>query len=317
MSTSELMCPKCLNANPEYRLFCCKCGTNLEPRTNLSLRLDEFQCSSDKDALGILESTGILAYLVDQFLVKPRERRQREWLSKHGFSTTRFKGFETLVEECAYTLSLEALPEVYVIESEMPANAFTFGNDTAPVIVVDSRLIQAMGSDELRSLLGHEMGHVKSRHMLYHSLANILAEGVGISTSLMGLQYISMAMKLALLAWSRESEFTADRASLISCGDPNQVASMFARLLNPRHRSISDSAWLPQDIATIFESHPNHLERIKAVFEFSKSADYAAIVEKIGKRRLFREAFIPKCRFCNASKPLEALFCPTCGKSQI
>jgi hypothetical protein len=54
---------------------------------------------------------------------------------------------------------------------------------------------------------GHEMGHIKSRHLLYHSLAETLAGGIGISASLIGpeINLISMPMRLALLAWQRES----------------------------------------------------------------------------------------------------------------
>jgi Zn-dependent protease with chaperone function len=313
----EVTCPRCRTENTVRRLFCHRCGAILEPRTDLWLQLEDFQCPPDKEALEIVESTGILVYLVDQFLVKPRERKQREWLSKRGLPSSHFEDLEPVVEECAYLLSLATLPEVYVVDGAGPPNAFTFGRDSAPVIVMDRRLLQIMGRNELRALLGHEMGHIKSRHLLYHSLANTLAEGVGISTSLMGLGIISTAMRMALLAWRRESEFSADRAALISSGDPNHVASMFAALLHTRPMSISDHVPLLQDLAGIFQSHPNHLERVKAVFQFSKSDNYANIVEKMNRRKMFREALTLKCRFCGASKPVEALFCPECGRSQV
>jgi hypothetical protein len=124
-------------------------------------------------------------------------------------------------------------------------------------------------------------------------------------------------MRLALLAWQRESEFSADRAALIACGNPNFVASMFARLLHGREASISDGVLLFRDIAKIFQTHPNHLERVEAVFQFSTSKEYADIIEKIGRRRMFREAFTSRCRFCSATKSVEAVFCPECGRSQI
>ena len=310
-------CPKCLTENRSGRLYCGKCSAILEPRTDLWLRLVDFQCPADKEALDVLKSTGILAYFVDQFFVKPREREQREWLAVHGLLSAGFEDLEMLVQECAYTLCLETLPEVYIIEGSGQPSSFTFGNDNAPVIVVDHRLVQSMSVKELSALLGHEMGHVKSRHLLYHSLANALAQGVAISTSLMGLNLISAGMRLTLLAWHRESEYSADRAGLITSGSPDYVASMFARLLDLRQESISDLTLLPQDIAVMFKSHPSHLERVRAIHQFALSREYAAILDKIDRRITLRAALASRCRFCSASKPVDAVFCPKCNRSQI
>lgn len=310
-------CAKCMTSNPESGLFCDRCRAILEAETEYWLRIDDFQCPADKEALEILKSTGVLAYVVNQFLVKPYEQKQREYLSKYGLPSSHLGYFESIVEECAYTLCLRTLPEVYLANFGSAPNAFTFGNDAAPVVVVDGRLVQMLTCDELRSLLGHEMGHIKSKHLLYHSLANTLAQGVGLSTSFLGSNLISAAMKLALLAWHRESEFTADRAALISSQDPKHVASMFAKILGRRHTSISGDESLLQELAEIFQSHPNHLGRIKAVIDFSKSQDYHAILKKSSHRRMFRVAFTANCRFCGASKPTVSSFCPECGKSQV
>lgn len=318
MSQYEIACPQCLTQNSGSRLFCGRCKTILDPRTNLSLRIEDFQCSTDKEALEILKSTGILAYLVDQFLVKPSEQKKREWLSKHGVQTS-LGDLDPLVQECAYSLSLTTLPEVYVIKCTGYPNAFTFGDDNTPIIVIDSRLVRTMTQNQLRALLGHEMGHIKSKHLLYHNLANTLAEGIGMSISFFTSNMITTATRLALLAWHRESEFTADRAALISSANPEHVASMFAKLSGqrPSESGVSDGASLLSGVARAFQSHPNHLDRAKAVFHFSKSREYATIVEKISYRRIFRSAFSPNCRFCKAGKSVNSLFCPECGRSQI
>jgi Zn-dependent protease with chaperone function len=316
MSVLEVICPRCRRKNPMGRLFCATCRIRFEPQSNTSLQLDEFQCSADREALQILESTGILAYLVNQFIVKPMEQKQRYWLSEHGQSLSYSNSVETLVEDCAYRLALETLPEVYAVEFDGSPNAFTFGNDSAPVIVIDRRLIKTMTQDELRALLGHEMGHVKSRHLLFHSLANTLAQGVGISASLMGIGIVTTATRLALTAWQRESEFTADRAALISSGNPNHVASMFAVLLHIRHMPMPDSSSLLEDLSRLFQSHPNHASRIKAVLEFSKSQKYKTIRSNVDHRWKLRKALVSSCRFCSSPKPIDALFCSECGKSQ-
>jgi len=281
------------------------------------LRLEELQTPADRDALNLVRSTGILPHIVNQLLVKPRERKLRELISSQGTPLSHFPSLEALVQECAYAICLETLPAVYVITMVGPPNAFTFGSDDTPVIVVDRRLIEVMRASELRALVGHEMGHIKSGHMLYHSLAQTLAEGVEVSVSLMGFNIVSMPMQLALLAWQREFEFSADRAALVASGSSLHVVSMFARLTGTSHIFIEENTSLLNEVAKLFRTHPHLSERARAVFEFSKTEEYANIVKKIAYRTTFRLALAPTCRFCGSAKPIEATFCPACGKSQI
>jgi len=279
--------------------------------------MEELQTPADRDALSLLKSTGILPHIVNQLLVKPRERKLRELTSSQGVSLSHFHDLEALMQECAYAICLETLPAVYIIPIPGPPNAFTFGSDDAPVIVVDRSLIDVIGTSELRALLGHEMGHIKSGHMLYHSLAQTLVEGVELSASLMGFKIISMPMQLALLAWQRESEFSADRAALVASGSSSHVVSMFASLTGTSYAFIEENASRLDDVAKLFRTHPHLSERARAVFEFSKTGEYANLVKKINDRRMFRLAFSPTCRFCGSAKSIEATFCPACGKSQI
>ena len=310
------ICPKCVTTNVKERLYCGRCSSILEPRTSYWLQVEDFQTTADRDALGLVKSTGVLPHLLNQFLGRPRAKKQLDIISREGTLLDRFEDLSAVMRECAYALCLERLPSAYVIRGTGPPNAFTFGDDAAPIIVVDGRLVQAMGADELRCLFGHEMGHIKSKHLLYHSLAEMLTQGVGISASLAGFELVSTPMRMALLAWQRESEFSADRAALIASGNPNHVASMFAILGGISNRSISSNTSLAESIVKIFSSHPILNERVNSVFRFSNSAEYKGIVEKLNKRRMFSDAFTSFCRFCGSQKSIEALFCPKCKKSQ-
>jgi len=312
----ETRCPKCSMTNVKGRLYCRYCSSILEPRTNYWLQVQDFQTTADKDALGLVKSTGVLPHLLNQFLGKPRARKQLEIISREGTPLDRFENLNAVMRECAHALCLERLPSAYVIRGTGPPNAFTFGDDDAPIIVIDGRLVEGMGLDELRCLFGHEMGHIKSRHLLYHSLADTLTQGVGISASFAGLGLISTPMRLALLAWQRESEFSADRAALIASGNPNHVASMFAILGGISNRPISGNTSLLEGITNVFSSHPILNERVNAVFRFSNSQEYASIVRKSNHRRILSNAFTPICQFCGSPKAIEAVFCPECKKSQ-
>ncbi|GAA4209102.1 M48 family metallopeptidase [Actinocatenispora rupis] len=110
------------------------------------------------------------------------------------------------------------LPELYVSQTPF-ANAGAFGMDK-PFIVVNSATVQMMDDDELRFVLGHELGHIRSGHAVYHTLLVWLVELVR------GLNWIPLgALALrgivaALMEWYRKAELSSDRAGLLAGQDP-------------------------------------------------------------------------------------------------
>lgn len=96
-------------------------------------------------------------------------------------------------------------------------------------IVVHSSCINDFSDGEMLQLLGHELGHIKSGHVLYHGLANtlnsILASFGGIA------QNVSTGIQYALMEFNRNAEYTADRAGLIAAGELDAAASQTMKLL--------------------------------------------------------------------------------------
>jgi Zn-dependent protease with chaperone function len=108
------------------------------------------------------------------------------------------------------------LPELYVAPGDL--NAFTAGIER-PLIVINSGAIDALSPEEMLYVLGHEVGHIKSGHVLYYQIAEFLpvvGEIVGDATLGVG-KIFTGGLQLALLSWKRNSEFTADRAGLLAC----------------------------------------------------------------------------------------------------
>jgi len=88
-----------------------------------------------------------------------------------------------------------------IIEGAKP-NAFTFGSEEHASVVVSSGTLKLLTERELSALFGHELAHVKSGHMLYHTVAEVLGGGIGVSASLLGLGGIlSVPVRLALCVW--------------------------------------------------------------------------------------------------------------------
>jgi len=276
--------------------------------------MDDFLIEGDKDAFEILEEAKPIFSILYSTFIKFRLRNLTEKMSKTTEKSTFYKEIGMLNIECSDILSLDSLPDIHVTDLGQK-NAFTTEINSKPVIIIDSSLINYLSEDEMRSLIGHEMGHIKCHHLLYHSIAELLEQGLEFSTSLMGFRLLSIPLRLALKAWHRESEFSADRASLIVTDNLNSIASMFTKIvenLNTIQFKTNLDSFLE-----ILNNHPTHLNRLNALKNFSDSTQYLKIKKKLQQRRIFEKAFINKCRFCGEVKNIEDVICPNCNKSLV
>ena len=67
---------------------------------------------------------------------------------------------------------MSSIPDLY-IQWGYEINAFTVGSEN-PIVVLNSGLIDMCEDDEIMFIIGHELGHIKSNHMLYHMMANVI-----------------------------------------------------------------------------------------------------------------------------------------------
>ena len=129
-----------------------------------------------------------------------------------------------LIDACKI-LDLDRVPDLY-IEWGYQINACTVGAEN-PIIILNSGLIDLCDDDEIMFIIGHECGHIKSNHMLYHMMAqtiNFVIDAIpGGSLLAGGLQY-------ALYYWDRMSEFTADRAGLLCCQNQEAMIRAFIKM---------------------------------------------------------------------------------------
>jgi Zn-dependent protease with chaperone function len=134
---------------------------------------------------------------------------------------TQFPKLQQLYTDVLTTLDWPERPELFVAQTPF-ANAGAFGMDK-PFIVINSGALGLLDDDEMRSLLGHELGHVMSGHALYHTLLVLL-----LNVSLAALPFLAgmaiLPIQLALLEWFRKSELSSDRAGVLATQDP--VASL-------------------------------------------------------------------------------------------
>jgi hypothetical protein len=99
------------------------------------------------------------------------------------------------------------------------ANAAAVGAGR-PLVIVHSKTVELLDRQELRTVLGHEAGHVLAEHVMYRTALLILLRlsGLGRLGLFAGLPLLGV--KLALLEWFRAAELSADRAATLVNRDP-------------------------------------------------------------------------------------------------
>jgi Zn-dependent protease with chaperone function len=138
-----------------------------------------------------------------------------------------FVRLDRMLDEVCATLDWPARPELYLSQSP-EANAGAFGMER-PFIVLQSGMVSLLSDGELRVVLGHELGHIMSEHMLYRTVATILLR-LGLR-SLPALAGIALQpIRYALLEWMRKSELSCDRAGLLASQEPVAAMRGFLRM---------------------------------------------------------------------------------------
>lgn len=135
-------------------------------------------------------------------------------------------------------LDLPKVPELY-IEWGYNINAFTVGSEN-PIIVLNSGLIDLCDDDEIMFVIGHECGHIKSNHMLYHMMAQV----INICIDFIPFGNIAAApLQYALYYWDRMSEFTADRAGLLCCQNMEVAVRAFMKMAGMPIKEFGNMAY--------------------------------------------------------------------------
>lgn len=70
-------------------------------------------------------------------------------------------------EEICKRLGLQKIPELYIMEADGALNAFATRHSGRDFVVLFSDIVEAYGesSPQLRFLMGHEIGHIRRKHM--------------------------------------------------------------------------------------------------------------------------------------------------------
>lgn len=195
--------------------------------------------------------------------------------------------------DAASTLDVSELPELYVTQDPI-INGQAIGIDK-PFIVITTGAVEKLDDDELRAVLGHEIGHVRSGHAVYRTILMILTRWAA-SLSWLPVGAIALrAIIAAMFEWWRKAELSADRAGLLAGQDPAASLRVLMKLAGGGDLSqIDTTAFLEQaaeyegggDLRdsihkiglTAWSTHPVPVARAAELRKWVDSGAYARIV---------------------------------------
>ena len=182
-----------------------------------------------------------------------------------------------LVAESAARLQARSVQAFVVPDDTL--NAYTFGLSSPKVLVLHSALLHVMDEDDLRFIVGHELGHIRLGHTWLNSLIGGLA---GIPSPFLA----STLLAMAFLWWNRACEYSADRAGLLACGKPNKAIATLVKLAGGAEaRTRAELAQVLQHIeaeddhvlsnlSETLTTHPMTIRRIEALRRYAASTEY-------------------------------------------
>lgn len=282
------------------------------------MNISEFTHPDDLEALKILNSIPVLPIVMKKFMDMGMEQLYfgLNRASKIRLSPTQLPEIYNILPPICDQLEIIE-PEFYLEMNPMP-NAYAFG-DTKTAITVTSSLVEMMSKEELTAVVAHECGHIACHHMLYHSLAQILANTSGMFETLANL---AVPIHYALMYWQRQSELSCDRAAAYVTS-PETVMAVMARLAGgPKSitAKVNMQEWARQadEYETIYngglwdktlqrlaimdQDHPFHAVRVREILKWKNNGQYQRLV-----------ANHPVCPRCH--RPIETSwkFCEHCG----
>lgn len=252
----------------------------------------------DQKALSALESTPGLD-LVGKFITKNMVERVYtvQYTGSHlRITKDSYPQIYEYLEYACKILDVKAVPELY-IEWGYNINACTVGAEN-PIIVLNSGLIDLCDDEEIMFVIGHELGHVKSNHMLYHMMAQV----INLIISMVPFGAIAAApVQLALYYWDRMSEFTADRAGLLCCQNKDAAIRAFMKMAGMPIKQFDDMKYqtfiqqakdfkqldfdgmnkIIKTISIADDSHPWTVMRAAELLNWIDAGQYYSFIPKI------------------------------------
>ncbi len=197
------------------------------------------------------------------------------------------------------------MPKLYIVDTPIP-NAFATGRSPKhAAVAVTTGILDILNDDELKAVLGHELGHVKNRDMLVSTVAATIAGAISfVAQMAMWASFFGgsdeeepnpiaaivlmllapIAASLIQMAVSRSREYLADQHGAKLVGSGKDLASALHKLENfkqhvppiaasPTQQSSAHlmftNMFSAKGLTSLFSTHPSTEDRVKRLQQLS------------------------------------------------
>jgi len=228
----------------------------------------------------------VLETILREAKVEKTENYFKNILQGHSFKVNEklaprlYDSFVDVMKKLDFQESTE-----FFITNNPELNAFAISRlepDESHIININSGLIDKVDDDELKFIVGHEIGHLISNNANIAQLLDFV---------FVDQEETPLMMQHKIAVWDKLSELTADRFGFMACGRLDKVLSCFFKMasglsverlnFDPKAFSIEN-----EEILKYFKetgsgnllSHPINPIRIKAVELFENSELYRGLL---------------------------------------
>ena len=262
------------------------------------LTSDVYEHDFDRKALKTLKRIPAFPFIVRKMNEMGFERMSRIACTGSYLRITprNFPELYQLLQQACDILAIDKLPLFYVEPEGTTVQSYALGVEQT-IIVVNRYAVDFLSQEELLFVIGHELGHIKSEHMLYTQMASYfpaLSNAIGNVTLGIG-SLATSGVELALLHWSRMAEFTADRAGLLTCQDMGVATQTMLKLAGlpekyveravmddfiAQAREFDDYNYdnldkLAKVLSTLNRTHPWTVFRVAELLKWIDAGEYA------------------------------------------
>lgn len=214
-------------------------------------------------------------------------------------SSTQYPEINAIYEDVLRTLDAPERYPLFLTQSPV-VNAGAVGMER-PFIQLNSATVRLMSDDQLRYVLGHEVGHIISEHVLYKTMLKLMLEysRLAFTNVFSGMAYT--AVMTALMEWDRKSELSSDRAGLLAVQNPDIVRAALLRSAGGVGEGASIEAFQEQArryeedessldsvaraLALMNKRHPFPVQRLKEIDAWVASGAYEKVLSGDYPRR--------------------------------
>jgi hypothetical protein len=182
---------------------------------------DDLQCRGDRDLAARLQREPDVRRAIERSERDAQDAGTRRQLlgTAMRLSPEMAPDVHEIMEACRGALGIDTPVETYVYPAPVFNAAAVRPERGLLFVLLSSSLLEAFEPDELRFVVGHELGH----HLFGH-------HAIPVGVLLSGAQPIGPGLALQLFAWQRYAEISSDRAGLYCAGGFDGAARALFKL---------------------------------------------------------------------------------------